>query len=124
MSAVAAARGARPAGHGRIAPRVDAPDVRSLTGKPPAQREVASRGPLADNAPVLAQRGSADDEDPPPPTKQDGEGARKPWAKPVITTLFDVTSTGDGAKQPNPAAYEGRPDPAALYNTYGPFQQL
>ena len=51
-------------------------------------------------------------------------GARKPWVKPVVTMLLNVTSTGDGAKQPNPGAYEGRPDPASLYNTYGPFQQI
>ena len=38
--------------------------------------------------------------------------------------LLNVTSTGDGAKQPNLQSYEGKPDPASLFLTYGPFQQI
>ena len=56
-------------------------------------------------------------------------GARKPWVKPVLMMMHEVTSIGTGTKQPSPQSYEGRIDPAvgsgpAPYRTYGPFQQI
>ena len=99
---------------------------------------------------ALSRRGSADEEDPPPPPppKAGAEaardaavkgtespafpaGARKPWAKPVLSMLHEVTSIGSGTKQPSAQSYEGRIDPAAgqfapatPYSTYGPFQNI
>ena len=64
----------------------------------------------------------------PPPPRSKGT---KPWVKPVLTMVHEVTSIGAGVKQPTPISYEGRVDPAigqfapaTPYATYGPFQNI
>ena len=66
---------------------------------------------------------------PPPPPEKEGGGrsARKPWAKPVLATLADVTAAGTGTKQPSPNSYEGAPEADGgdtPYQSYGPFSQI
>ena len=55
-------------------------------------------------------------------------GARRPWVKPVVRRVHEVTATATGTKQPGPSSYEGRStgpqgDPTP-FETYGPIQQL
>ena len=68
---------------------------------------------------------------PPPPPPHNRELERKPWVKPVVTRMHEVTSTRSGAKQPGAEFYEGGPTggpgeyaPPTPYSTYGPFQNI
>ena len=58
-------------------------------------------------------------------------GARKPWVKPVLSSMHEMMSTGTGAKNPTPQSYEGNTAglPAMLlapapFSQYGPFQNI